>query len=207
VGLTVTIKKGEDWGVPGALPDHGVVVGSDAEAREVVTEARRAGEAPPPLGLLGGDLCRTLGGRGDERRLWSPDAMSFPCDLGAVLLDGRLHWFVASLVARGPWWRGRAWLAMNAAWLGGWNVAPRAHPDDGLLDTFDARIPAGQRPAVRRRLPLGAHLPHPGIAERRARAAQTRLERPLPVWLDGTAVGHARDVSVRVEPDALTIVV
>jgi diacylglycerol kinase family enzyme len=133
--------------------------------------------------------------------------MTFPCDLGAVLLDGRLHWFVASLVARGPWWRGRAWLAMNAAWLGPWNVAPRAHPDDGLLDTFDARVPAGQRPGVRRRLPLGAHLPHPAIAERRARAAQTRLERPLAVRLDGEVVGEARDLSVRVEPDALTIVV
>jgi hypothetical protein len=203
----VTIRKGEDWGAPGVLPHDGVVVRSDAEARAVVTEARREGRPPPPLGLLGGDLCRTLGGRGDEARLRSPEAMTFPCDLGAVLLDGRLHWFVASLVARGPWWRGRAWLAMNAAWLGPWNVAPRAHPDDGLLDTFDARVPAGQRPGVRRRLPLGAHLPHPAIAERRARAAQTRLERPLAVRLDGEVVGEARDLSVRVEPDALTIVV
>jgi hypothetical protein len=203
----VTIRRGEDWGAPGPLPDGGVVVRTDAEAREVVSAARRAGTPPPALGLLGGDLCRTLGGTGDEARLRSPEAMAFPCDLGAVLLDGRLHWFVASLVARGPWWRGRAWLAMNAAWLGRWNVAPRAHPDDGLLDTFDARVPAGQRLAVRRRLPLGAHLPHPAITERRTKAAQKSLERPLAVWLDGTAVGEARDLSVRVEPDALTIVV
>jgi hypothetical protein len=203
----VTIRKGQDWGAPGPLPDDGIVVRSDAEAREAVTAARRDGRPPPALGLLDGDLCRTLGGTGDETRLRSPQAMTFPCDLGAVLLDGRLHWFVASLVARGPWWRGRAWLAMNAAWLGGWNVAPRAHPDDGLLDTFDARVPAGQRLAVRRRLPLGAHLPHPAIAERRTKAAQARLERPLTVWLDGTPLGQARDLSVRVEPDALTIVV
>jgi hypothetical protein len=203
----VTIRKGVDWGAAGPLPADGVVVRSDAEAREVVTAARRAGTPVPALGLLGGDLCRTLGGTGDEARLRSNEAMTFPCDLGAALLDGRLHWFVASLVARGPWWKGRAWLAMNAAWLGTWNVAPRAHPDDGLLDTFDARITLGQRLAVRRRLPLGAHLPHPGIAERRAKAVQTRLDRPLPVWLDGTAVGEARDLSVRVEPDALTIVV
>jgi hypothetical protein len=183
----VTIRKGEDWGAPTPLPAGGVVVRSDTEAREVVTAARRAGTPVPPLGLLGGDLCRTLGGTGDEARLRSAEAMTFPCDLGAVLLDGRMHWFVASLVARGPWWKGRAWLAMNAAWLGRWNVAPRAHPDDGLVDTYDARVPA--------------------IAERRAKAVQTRLERPLPVWLDGAAVGEARDLSVRVEPDALTIVV
>jgi len=208
VGPTeVTIRKGQDWGEPGPLPEHGVLVHSDAEAWEVVTSARRANQDPPPLGLLGGDLCRTLGGRGDEARLRSPRAMTLPCDLGAVLLDGRLHWFVASLVARRSWWRGRAWLAMNAAWLGTWNVAPRAHPNDGLLDTFDAAVPAGQRLAVRRRLPLGAHLPHPAIKERRTRAAQTHLDRPLPVWLDGTCVGEASDISVRTEPDALTVVV
>src|SRR5690606_21746422 len=67
----VTIRKGEPWGEPGALPEDGIVVRSDAEARAVVTAARRAGEPVPPLGLLGGDLCRALGGTGDEARLRS----------------------------------------------------------------------------------------------------------------------------------------
>lgn len=202
----MTIRKGEPWGAPGPLPADGVVVRSDAEARDAVTEARRAGGAVPVLGLLGGDLHRTLGGRNDEARLRSPEAMTFPCDLGAVLLDGRIHWFVASLVAHRGWWRGRAFLAMNAAWLGGWNVAPRAHPNDGLVDTFDATVPPGQRLAVRSRLPLGAHLPHPAIREQRARAVQVTLERRLPVFLDGQPVGPARHLSVRAEPDALRVV-
>lgn len=201
------IRKGEAWGAPGALPAEGVVVRSDAEARAVVVEARRADRPVPPLGLLGGDLCRTLGGRGDEGRLRSEAAMTFPCDLGSALLDGKLHWFVAHLVARRGWWRGRAFLAMNAAWLGRWNAGPRAHPGDGLLDTFDARVPAGQRLAMRRRLPLGAHLPHPGVTERRARAVQVDLGASLPVRLDGEVVGDARSLSLRVEPDALTVVV
>ena len=80
-----------------ALPRHGVLVRSDA-GRAIVTAARRAGEPIPPLGLLGGDLCRTLGGTGDEQRLRSDEAMQLPVDLGAVLVDGRLHWFVAHLV-------------------------------------------------------------------------------------------------------------
>ncbi len=67
----MTIEKGQDWGEVGPLPDDGVVVRSDAEARAVVTAARRANEEVPPLGLLGGDLCRTVGGRGDEARLRS----------------------------------------------------------------------------------------------------------------------------------------
>ena len=189
------------------LPDGALVVRSDAELHAIVERARRAEEAPPVVGLLGGDLCRTLGGIGDEARLRSADAMTLTCDLGAALLDGRLHWFASSLVARGPWWRGRAYVAMNAAWLGTWNVAPKAHLNDGLLDVFDARVPLRQVLAVRGRLRLGAHLPHPGIATERATAAQTELERSMPVWLDGVRCGSARTISVRVEPDALTVVV
>jgi YegS C-terminal NAD kinase beta sandwich-like domain len=201
------IHRGAPWGEPGALPPDGMVVRTDAEARAVVTTARRAGTAVPVLGLLGGDLHRTLGGAADERRLRSAEAMTFPCDLGAVLVDGRLFWFVASLVARRGWWRGRAFLAMNAAWLGRWNVAPRAHPGDGLLDTYDASVPAGQRLAARSRLPTGTHVPHPAIRERRSGAVQVRFERPLPLRLDGEVVGRARQLSVRAEPDALTVVV
>src|SRR4051794_29751044 len=203
----MTIRKGEAWGVHAPLPDDGVVVHSDAELHHVVETARRAGEVVPTIGLLGGDLCRTLGGTGDATRVRGSDAMTLACDLGAALLDGRLHWFASSLVARGPWWRGRAFVAMNAAWLGDWNVAPKAHPGDGLIDTFDARVPLGQVLAVRGRMRLGAHLPHPAIATRRAPAVQVELERRLPVWLDGVRSGDVEIISLRVEPDALTVVV
>lgn len=203
----MTIRKGEAWGSPAPLPDDGVIVRSDAEAHHVVEAARRANLPVPPLGLLGGDLCATLGGTGHEARLRSPEATTLVCDLGSVLLDGRLHWFVSSLVARGPWWRGRAFIAMNAAWLGVWNVAPQAHPGDGLIDTFDARVPLGQVLAMRRRLVTGSHLPHPAISTRRASAVQVELERSMPVWLDGVRVQDARNISVRVEADALTVVV
>ena len=29
---------------------------------------------------------------------------------------------------------------MNAQWVGGLNLGPRAHPNDGLLDVYDARL-------------------------------------------------------------------
>lgn len=203
----MTIRKGEAWGGTAPLPADGVVVGSDAEARQVVTDALRAGRPVPPLGLLGGDLCRTLGGRGDADHLRSPTATTVPCDLGVALLDGRLHWFVAHLVARRGWWRGRAWVAMNAAYVGTWDLGPKAHPGDGLLDITDATVPAGERLKVRARLPQGAHLPHPALRTSRTKAAQVVLERPLPVRLDGDVVGSFRTISVRLEPDALTVVV
>ena len=203
----MTVRKGEPRGGPGALPDDGVVVSSDAEARRVVTEALRAGRPVPALGLLAGDLCRTLGGRGDPAHLRSGSATSATCDLGVALLDGTLHWFVAHLVARRGWWRGRAWVAMNAAYVGSWDLGPRAHPGDGLLDITDATVPVGERLKVRARLPQGAHLPHPALRTSRTKAAQVVLERAVPVRLDGEVVGSFRSISVRVEPDALRVVV
>lgn len=203
----MTIRKGEPWGAPGALPPDGVVVRTDAEARAVVTAARRAGEPVPPLGLLGGDLCRAVGGTGDEARLRSGAGVLLPVDLGAVLVDGRLHWFVAHLVARRRWWRGRVVAVMNAQHLGPWDVAPRGHPNDGRLDVLDADLPFGQKVEARRRLPLGTHVPHPRIRERHVAAVQLDLAPGTHVWLDGEALGPARTLSVRVEPDALTCVV
>lgn len=203
----MSIRKGEAWGDPGALPRHGVVVASDDEARDIVTAARRAKEPIPPLGLVGGDLCRTLGGRGDRERLRSDEAMTFPVDLGEVLLDGTMHLFVAHLVARRPFWLGRGAVAMNAAWLGDLNLGPKAHPGDGLLDITEGRLPPGQLLAARRRARTGSHVPHPGLRMQRVPAAQLAFERPVPVHLDGRLVGSFRNISVRVEPDALTVVV
>jgi hypothetical protein len=60
----MTIKKGESWGERAAhAPD--LVVGSDTEARRALEAARREGRGFPVLGLTGGDLCHTLGGRGE----------------------------------------------------------------------------------------------------------------------------------------------
>ena len=204
------IAKGSAYGAPGPLPDGAVVVRSDAEAREVVERARRERRPVPALGLLGGDLCRTLGGghdgAGGEERLRTVGGVCFPVDLGEVLLDGRIRLFVAHLVARSRLWT-RAFVAMNAQFVGPWNLGPRAHPGDGLLDTYDVRLRPGQVMPVRARLRHGAHLPHPGIAERRAPAVTAELDRPLVVRLDGVAVGAARTIAVRLQPDALQVVV
>ena len=124
------ISKGTPYGEPGDLPAGAIVVRSDAEAAAALREARRDRRPVPALGLLGGDLARTLGGgRGSDLQ-----GVRFTVDLGEALLDGRLHLFVAHLVASTRLWT-RAFVAMNAQWLGDWNLGPRAHPNDGLLDT------------------------------------------------------------------------
>lgn len=200
------IAKGVAWGWLGRLPDDGVVVHDDAEAARVVETARREGRSPPTLGLLGGDLCRTLGGLRDESRLRSSEAMTFPVDLGVVLVDGRLHVFVAHLVARNQLWT-RVFAAMNAQFVGPWDVAPRSHPNDSLLDTFDARLRLSDVAKVRARLPLGTHLPHPSIRQRRTPAVTTDLDRRRPIWLDGVRKDTGRVLALHLEPDVLRVVV
>lgn len=203
----MTIEKGKPWGEDGVLADDGIVVATDAEGSRVIAEAREAGHTPPMLGLVGGDLCRTLGGPGDRARLRGSEARRYPVDLGVAVVDGATHYFVAHLIAHHALWRGRAIAAMNAQWYGEWDLGPRSHPNDGLLDVSDGRMSWADRFAARRRLSTGTHLPHPLITVKRTAAIELELERPTPVYLDGVRIGTGQHLSLRVEPDALIVVV
>ena len=199
---------GVDYGAAGEVPPDARAAGSDATAGEIVAEARRANRAVPPVVLTGGDLARTLGVATGGRLLGPATTAGtvgtrVTVDVGAALVDGRLHWFVAHLVARRSWWRGRLLVAANASFVGRWNAAPRSHPGDGRLDVFDADPPLAVRLAARRRLPSGTHVPHPQITQRRIAAAQYDLDPALDVYLDGVRLGRAQTLSLRVEPGAL----
>lgn len=200
------IRRGEDWGRPATLPENAVLVSSDAEARSAVETARRRGSPPPPLALLGGDLCRTLGGGGQAEQLRS-DPRSFACDLGSALLDGRIFWFVAHLAARRSWLRGKAVAAMNAAFLGNWNLAPKGHPGDGLLEMLEVSMSTSERLKAWPRLRSGSHLPHRDIKTSRVKSFACTFPKPTPVLLDGQHAADAVNVLVRVEPDALEVFV
>ena len=204
----MTIEKGAVWGGPGPLPTDGVTARTDAEIRRIAEAADRTGTPMPTIGLLGGDLCRTVGGRGIEARLHGDDAMTLPMDLGLVTIDGTTHRFCAHVVARRGWWRGPLVAVMNAQWIGTWDVAPKSHPNDGLLDVFDATaMSADDRLKARRRLLTGTHVPHHDIAQRRTSAIELDFDRPTRVWVDGEPVGRARHLSIRLEPDAWHAVV
>ena len=205
----MSVEKGVPWGAPGPLPDGAVLVHSDAEAREVLEDSRLRREDFPTIGLLGGDLCRTLGGRGDEARIRGGAVTLATVDVGEVLLDGRVRFFVAHAVVRGSsWWRGELVAAMNAQYLGRWDVAPRAHPGDGLLEVFEVAgsMGVGERWKAWRRLPSGTHVPHPAIAVRRVPAVQVDVG-GRQVWLDGVRLDPADALSIRLRPDALQIAV
>lgn len=203
----MTVEKGQDWGRPGALPPGAPVATTDAEVAAVVREARRAWTQVPTIGLAGGDLARTCGAVRDEERLRREDGHVLPVDVGEVLVDGELHVFTAHLVARRRWWRAPTIFAMNAQYRGRWDVAPRAHPNDGRLDLVRFDLPWSEWRRARARMPTGAHLPHPAIQVRRVKAVQLDLDEGTDVWLDGERLGPARALSIRCVPDAFTVVV
>ena len=190
----MVIEKGKDWGTPGVLPPDASVARSNAELRALVSEGARV------IGVTGGDLCRTLNGSGSL-------SMVFPIDLCRLTADKVDELFVAHCVARNGWLHGPITAVMNAQFIGSWDVAPRSHPNDGVVDVLEITMGVGDRLKARKRLATGTHVPHPLIAQRRVSTAEFHLNRPTKIWLDGEHVTTLNDFTITVEPDTLTIVI
>ena len=200
----MTIRRGESWGDQATVPEGLEVLADDA----ALYRALNRPEPPRSVGLLTGDLARTVGASGDPERLRpGAEAVRLTIDVGQVDLDGGTYRFAANAVVRRAWWTGRIVAVCNAQFIGPWDVAPRSHPNDGYLDTLEVHRDMGvrQRWGARGRLPTGSHVPHPLIATRRQRTGEWTFSRPHRVWIDGVPVGATRRLAVSVAPDALTV--
>lgn len=213
----MTIRRGEDWGRPGRPPVDLVWFDDDASAAEAYARGARE------IGLRGGDLARTLGvapGTGGESSSHH-SAVSFPIDVIALSTsDGRRTIALAHVVTRDRrwgWWRGRIVVAMNAQFIGRWDVAPRGHPNDGRIELFDvdAGLSWRQRILAARRLPTGAHVPHPAIRTRSLSHASIPVLASATVEVDGvrwntpsfgsTSSSAEPTITLDVIPDALVV--
>ena len=207
----MTIRKGQDWGSFAVAPASLTTVASDAELGQLIVARQHAGDALQVVGLLGGDLMRTVGGSGDASRFQSTTPVPhLPVDLVHVIADGaRETCFVAHLVARQRWWRGRITAVMNAQFIGEWDVVPRGHPNDGRVDVLEVSpdMTLQQRWMARSRLALGTHVPHPLITIVQRAEITIELDQPTPLWVDGVRWGSARHLELQVEPDAFIVCV
>jgi hypothetical protein len=193
----VTIRKGEEWGTSAARPDGLVVAETDAELAGLVVR-----DPTGPYSLGGGDLFHSLGapaGRESMQRL--------PVDALLVDIDGEQRLAVAHVVARNGWWTGRIVVASNCGYVGKWNVAPRAHPNDGRVDIVevDPAMSVRQRVQARGRLRLGTHVPHPQIGARVVESGSWTFDPPVTVHVDGVRHGRCSHLSVEVSPDHFAI--
>lgn len=201
----MTIQRGKPWGVAVQSPAGLPLAPSDAAARDLLLVRRSDGRPLPAIGLAGGDLARTMGGGAPGR--FPGVVTEAPVDLLRVEVDGRTTWALAHVVARRQWWRGEVLFAMNAQFLGRFDVAPRSHPNDGKVDVLRvaARMPLRARLQARRRARTGTHLPHPQLVALQARQHTAEFARPLHVRVDGVRWCTARSLTITVEPDAVTV--
>lgn len=193
----MTIQRGQEWGVTVERPGELVVATDDAAlARLVLADPHGC------YGLSGGDVFRSLGSpepRDPVQRL--------PMDALAVTIDDRELLAVAHVIVRRGWWRGGLLAVMNADHVGVWNVAPRAHPNDGRFDVVevDAAMSLRHRWQARGRLSHGTHVPHPDIGVRTATDGSWAFAGPRNVWIDGVAIGATTRLTVSVLPDHFEI--
>ncbi len=193
----MTIEKGQPWGSAVERPDDLLVVDSDAALAAALAE-----RPDRPVTVSAGDVHRSLGSPAPRRAM-----QRLPIDLITCRIGDRTVTTVtavAHVVMRSGWWRGPIVAAVNVDHVGVWNVAPRAHPNDGRADVLEvsAAMTLRERWQARSRLPGGTHLPHPAIATSTVRERTWHFDRPLTVWVDGVRVGASDTVSIEVVPDA-----
>ena len=191
--MPMPIEKGQEWGSAGALPADAPAAENDAAFARLLVEG--ATHVRP----TGGDLARTLGV--SEASLRREAAMLLPIDALTVILDGEQHRCIANVVI-GAANRPRIVLA-NAAFVGSWNVAPRAHPGDGKVDVVTFELGFVDWVKARKRLPTGSHVPHPDIKARAMPEWDTTFDRPVALRIDGVGGYRARHIEVHVNPDAV----
>jgi YegS C-terminal NAD kinase beta sandwich-like domain len=220
----MSIAKGEPWGRPAeGAPDLVLEGGDDTLASAVAAYPHARIEFVP---AAGSDFARAVGLSDGGRA-----AMELPCDALRVDVDGRELLAVNMVVVGVPpdrqrWWNRASRIVVqvddrvvhdgdavavvvaNGQYLRGADVVPRGHPGDGRIEIQVYAVGRRERAAMRARLRLGTHVPHPRIRSTAGRRVEIRAGGPaLGVEIDGIRAAPARAVTVAVAPAAFTLLV
>ena len=223
----MVIRKGEAWEQPAAGPPAVTVRGGDAALAEAVIGRRGIRVALDPTSDA--DLARALGVAAGGAEAGPAhdlvvDALRVECDEGPELLGvnvlavgtapDRLSWrsprpvvtvtVDGRVVHDGP---AVGVVVANGQHLRGADVVPRGHPGDGRIEVQVYAPTRREAAAVRRRVRLGDHLPHPRIRQAGGTAVEIHAPAGLPWELDGRAHPAARHFVVAVAPAQFVVVV
>ena len=197
----MTIEKGKPWGEACRVPEHLVVVSND---RSLALQS-----AEELLSLSGGDLWKSLGSPPVPASL--TEATCVRIDAISVDVDHQTQTMAASSVEVGSFVsRSRYLCIANSSFLRNMNIAPRAHPNDGVADylEIDPSMSIRQRWLASRRAVTGTHIPHPLITTKRITDIEIhRNTRREKLRLDGAVVRNWQSVRLHVVPDHWHVIV
>ncbi len=227
------VRPGRPWGEPFSGEADLEVSGGDSDLAAAVAPdpGTRVVFDPSPTS----QLARAVGlaGRASSARAgrsaagWQLplDALTIEVAGGAVpelavnavvlgVPPGRLRWWSRSravavradgrLVHHGP---ATTVVVANGQYLDGSDAVPRGHPGDGRVEVQVYALGRGERHAMRRRLPVGAHVPHPRIPTTSARVVEIDHEGRWPVRVDGVEAAVDGTVRLSVRTGAYRLVV
>jgi hypothetical protein len=219
--VTRPLRPGDPWGHAATDPPDLDVAGDDADLAAVAMSDRGVlvRFRPSPRS----DIARALGlgPASNGATEVAIDALEIEQDGGAVNAvvlgppPDQLRWSarastITVRVDGRPWFRGRATTVVVASgqFLRGADVVPRGHPGDGWAEVQVYALRRRARRPMRRRLPTGTHVPHPGIRAGRARRVDVEVAgRGVPVEVDGRPRGRTTQLGVTLVPAAIRLLV
>ena len=205
----MTIRKGEEWGIQVEAPKHVVLLSDDKDLSKLDCAAVGV--------LMGGDIHHSLGAPAPVQ----PGAMCTQLEIDALYVEIQTSATDEySLIASSSVEIGRLRPSIfrriqyvcvtNGGLVRSHNLAPRAHPNDGILDcvTFSKEMTFRERLLAMKKSLTGTHLPHPNIHVSRAEAFSfMRTSKHEFLLIDGERVSLWQSVRVTVQPDYWKIVV
>ncbi len=218
------IRKGVTWGRPASGACDLTVAGTDADLAAAAQRRPRSSIwwRPAP----GADLARALG------LVTTPEPGSTEVTLDALVFDAagfdpgtfavntlvlgtapdRLRRRSRSRAVRveidgRPLFAGPATTVViaNGEFLRGADLVPRGHPGDGRIEVQVYALRAGERRAMRSRVPQGVHLPHPRITTGSGRGVLVTVAGGFPLEVDSVDCGAVNRLRLHVEPGALRL--
>ena len=218
----MTIRRFAEWGRMIARPQVIESCDSDAEIGESMARHMLEQTEIPHIHATGGSIARALGdphALSDAAALSDAKALSDAAvrELSIDVLhidyrnaDGMSHSIAAnSVVLRHRLWVGQIIAMTNSGFVGTWEIATRAHPNDGRFDVveIDAGMSIRDRLTTRRRLNGAKPLSHPSVTSYQSESKEWTFDRPVRLYVDQNFVARVTYVRVKILPDAIRMVI
>ena len=206
----MTIRKGQDWGERVETPTDLLVFTDDSSANTYLKEVFAKGRELQSIAILNSNLARVFGLNGAT--IGSTTMLRTRLDLievSYVLLSSQTAKmnYLGNAIIRNGWLRGAITGVFNSSFIGSWDCAPKAHPNDSKLDvvSIDQSMNLRQRLTAKRLVKLGSHLPHPKISYKQTESFKIDLQEPAHLFVDSIDLGMVRQCDFRVISDALSL--